>query len=98
MSNQISKNPGEVVVNSLEVMTDFEKKCVHILRHANDLFTKDDLSNFESILSKFLIIKSDIDCSIIDCFSNRILILSFVLLFDIKNCKNKTINNKRIII
>ena len=31
-------------------------------------------------------------------FSNRILILSFVLLFDIKNCKNKTINNKRIII
>ena len=39
-------------------------------------------------MSKFLIIKSDIDCSIIDCFSNRILILSFVLLFDIKNCKN----------
>ena len=42
MNHQKSKRAGEVIVNSLEVMTEFERKCIQILRHANDLFEKKD--------------------------------------------------------
>ena len=44
MNTQTSKRAGEVIVNSLEVMTEFEQKCIQILRHANDLFGKTDTS------------------------------------------------------
>ena len=63
MNLQKSKRAGEVIVNSLAVMTDFERKCIQILRHANDLFEKKDSSElpgcikdlFSNQFSRFLI-------------------------------------------
>ena len=63
MNLQKSKRAGEVIVNSLAVMTDFERKCIQILRHANDLFEKKDFSElpgcikdlFSNQFSRFLI-------------------------------------------
>ena len=42
MNYQVSKKPGEVAVNSLEVMSEFEKTSIQILRHANDLFQENE--------------------------------------------------------
>ena len=63
MNPQTSKRAGEVIVNSLEVMTEFERKCIQILRHANDLFEKKDFSElpfcikdlFSNQFSRYLI-------------------------------------------
>ncbi len=45
MNYQPQKTAGEVTVNSYDVMSDFEQKSIQILRHANDLFEKDDFSD-----------------------------------------------------
>jgi len=50
MNTETSKRAGEVIVNSLEVMTEFERKCIQILRHANDLFEKKDFSELPSCI------------------------------------------------
>ena len=82
----------------IKAMDSKNKKISKILDKYKSSFSSTDLSNLESIISKFFTIRSEIEFSKIECFSKSILILSLVLLFDIKNCKNKTINNKRIII
>jgi hypothetical protein len=42
MKHEIKKNPGEVAVNSLESMSEFEKKGIMLLRHADQLFLDKD--------------------------------------------------------
>ena len=55
MNYHSSKKAGEVVVNSLEAMNEFEIKCVQILRHANNLFERKDFSELpETIENLFL--------------------------------------------
>ena len=46
------KNAGEVVVNSLEVMSEFEIKCVQILRHANYFFEKKIFSTLPDVIKE----------------------------------------------
>ncbi len=54
MNYQLQKTAGEVTVNSFEIMSEFEQKSIQILRHANDLFEKDDFSELPiSIRSLF---------------------------------------------
>ncbi len=57
MSHQSLHIAGEVTVNSLDVMSEFEQKSVQILRHAHDLFERNDFS--------------DLPNSIRELFSNR---------------------------
>ena len=57
MNYQVSKKPGEVAVNSLEVMSEFEKTSIQILRHANDLFQENE--------------PADLPMSIKELFSNQ---------------------------
>jgi len=57
MKNQISKRAGEVAVNSLDFMSEFERKSIQILRHANNLY---EVSDF-----------SEVPSSIKELFSNR---------------------------
>ncbi len=44
MNYQPQKTAGEVTVNSYDMMSEFEQRSIQILRHANDLFEKDDFS------------------------------------------------------
>ena len=63
MKNQISKRAGEVAVNSLDFMSEFERKSIQILRHANNLYEAYDFSEvpssikelFSNRFSKYLI-------------------------------------------
>ena len=57
MNYQLQKTAGEVTVNSFEIMPEFEQKSIQILRHANDLFEKNDFTK--------------LPISIRDLFSNR---------------------------
>ena len=70
MSAPVNKTAGEVTVNSLEVMSEFEKTSIQILRHANDLFQENE--------------PADLPMSIKELFSNqfsRYLISDLISLF-----------------
>ncbi len=68
MNQHLIKNAGEVAVNAMESMPEFEKKSIQILRYANDLFERDHWSNlplsiknlFSNQFSRYLI--SDLIC------------------------------------
>ena len=54
MRDQLAKKAGEVAVNSLEFMSEFERKSIQILRHAGELYNKNDFSELpESIKELF---------------------------------------------
>ena len=48
MNYQPQKTAGEVTVTSYDVMSNFEQRSIQILRHANELFEKDDFSDLPS--------------------------------------------------
>ena len=43
--NNLNKNPGEVAVNSLDAMSQFERKGIMLLRHADLLFSEKTSGN-----------------------------------------------------
>ncbi len=58
--NKINKNPGEVAVSSLDALSEFERKGVILLRHADLFFTENNADRIPLEIRNFSQIRNTV--------------------------------------